>query len=60
MTRFRFVTPHRIGKWYSELGLAQRFAHVIGAGYLDRRTGRFVAYPGTRLETASVAVQPDP
>ena len=52
MTRFRFVTPHRIGKWYTDLELAKRFADAIGAGFLDRRSGRFVAYPGTRLETA--------
>lgn len=57
MTKFRFVTPHRIGKWYNDLSLAQRFASAIGAGFLDRRSGRFVAYPGTRLETATV--QPD-
>jgi hypothetical protein len=54
MIKFRFVTPHRIGKWYSDLGLAQRFANAIGAGFFDRRSGRFVAYPGTRLETATV------
>jgi hypothetical protein len=59
MTKFRFVTPHRIGKWYNDLGLAQRFASVIGAGFLDRRSGRFVPYPGTRLETVSVERQPD-
>jgi len=58
MTKFRFVTPHRIGKWYSDLGLAQRFASMIGAGFLDHRSGRFVAYPGTRLETE--AIQPEP
>ena len=54
MTRFRFVTPHRIGKWYSDLQLAQRFANAIGAGFLDRRSGRFVAYPGTRLEEVQI------
>lgn len=53
MTRFRFVTPHRIGKWYNDLALAQRFANSIGAGFLCNRSGRFVAYPGTRLETAA-------
>ena len=58
MTKFRFVTPHRIGKWYSDLGLAQRFAGAIGAGFLDRRSGRFVAYPGTRLETAVLEQPP--
>ena len=52
MTKFRFITPHRIGKWYGDLQLAQRFAHSIGAGFLDRRSGRFIAYPGTRLEMA--------
>ena len=52
MTRFRFVTPNRIGKWYNDLHLAQRFANAIGAGFLDARSGRFVAYPGTRLEQA--------
>jgi hypothetical protein len=59
MTKFRFVTPHRIGKWYSDLRLAQRFASAIGAGFLDRRSGRFVAYPGTRLETVTVPAQRD-
>ena len=51
MTRFRFVTPHRRGKWYPSLDLAQRFAAAIGAGFLERRSGRFVLYPGVRLET---------
>jgi hypothetical protein len=55
MKKFRFVTPHRIGKWYNDLHLAQRFANAIGAGFLDRSSGRFVAYPGTRLEI----VEPD-
>ena len=59
MTRFRFVTPHRSGKWYHDLGQAQRFANTIGAGFFDRRSGRFVAYPGTRLETAAVPPQPE-
>ena len=51
MTRFRFVTPHRFGKWYPTLNLAQRFAVAIGAGFFDERTGQFVAYRDTRLET---------
>jgi hypothetical protein len=58
MTKFRFVTPHRIGKWYTDLGLAQRFASAIGAGFFDRRTGRFIAYRDTRLETETVPPQP--
>jgi hypothetical protein len=48
---YRFVTPHRCGKWYPSLALAQDQAAHIGAGYLDRRTGSFVAYRETRLET---------
>lgn len=52
MTKFRFVTPHRCGKWYPDLSLAQRFADAIGAGFLERRTGRFVLYPETRLEVS--------
>jgi hypothetical protein len=57
MTRFRFVTPHRIGKWYADLHLAQRFANGIGAGFMDLRSGAFVAYPGTTLETAELPDQ---
>ena len=53
MKRFRFVTPHRAGKWYADLNLAQRLAETIGAGFLERRTGQFVLYPEARLETAS-------
>ena len=52
MTKFRFVTPHRAGKWYDDLRLAQKFANAIGAGFLHPGSGRFVAYPGTRLERA--------
>lgn len=55
MTRYRFVTPNRTGKWYPDLDTAKRFASEIGAGFLDSRTGRFVAYVGTRLEIASAA-----
>jgi hypothetical protein len=61
MTRYRFITPHRTGKWYSDLQTAQRFACKIGAGFLDRLTGKFVAYRETRLERqclASGEVQP--
>jgi hypothetical protein len=50
MLRYRFVTPHRRGKWYPDLKTAQRFAAKIGAGFLERRSGRFFAYPDTRLE----------
>ena len=57
MTKFRFVTSHRIGKWYTDLRLAQRFASTIGAGFLASRSGRFTAYPGTRLETQSASSQ---
>lgn len=49
-TCYRFVTEKRQGKWYPDLTLAQRQAAGIGAGFLETRTGRFVAYLGTRLE----------
>ena len=52
MTRYRFVTPNRTGKWYNDLEQAQRFAHRIGAGFFERMTRRFVAYKDTRLESA--------
>ncbi len=50
MFRYRFVTPHRRGKWYPDLRTAQRFAGAIGAGFLERRSGRFVLYRGAKLE----------
>lgn len=50
MTRYRFITPHRTGKWYNDLRTAQRHACEIGAGFLDSLTGLFVAYVGTKLE----------
>ena len=53
MTKYRFVTPHRAGKWYSDLEQAQRFAERIGAGFFERMTRRFVAYKDTRLERAT-------
>ncbi|KMS59509.1 hypothetical protein V474_09940 [Novosphingobium barchaimii LL02] len=53
MTRYRFVTPHRTGKWYADLKTAQRHACEIGAGFLDEMTGRFVAYVETMLEVAA-------
>jgi len=53
MSKYRFITPHRAGKWYADLNLARRFANAIGAGFLDSRSGEFVAYPGTKLEVAT-------
>ena len=50
MTKFRFVTANIIGKWYSDLQIAQRQAGSIGAGYFDAGSGKFVAYRGTVLE----------
>jgi hypothetical protein len=50
MEFFRFVTPHRKGKWYADLAQAQQRANDIGAGFLDRVSGKFVAYRETRLE----------
>jgi hypothetical protein len=54
MLRYRFVTPHRTGKWYPDLATAQRFAAAIGAGFLETRTGKFVPYRDTRLEVVRV------
>jgi len=50
MQRYRFVTPHRAGKWYPDLETAQRHACEIGAGFLAERSGEFCAYRETRLE----------
>lgn len=58
MSKYRFITPHRAGKWYPDLTLAKRFASAIGAGFFDNRSGEFVAYPGTKLEVAAIAEQP--
>jgi len=58
MTKYRFVTPHRTGKWYADLQEAQRFASAIGAGFLDRLSGRFVAYRHARLEVAEFPDHP--
>ena len=55
MTKYRFVTPHRAGKWYSDLEEAQRFAERIGAGFFESLSRRFVAYKDTRLERADFA-----
>ena len=55
MIRYRFITPHRTGKWYSDLKTAQRFACDIGAGFLDRLSGQFIAYRDTRLESEPVS-----
>lgn len=52
MVHYRFVTPHRCGKWYNDLQTARRFATKIGAGFLDSRSGAFVAYRETKLEVA--------
>lgn len=55
MTRFRFVTPHRAGKWYTDMREAQAHAYRIGAGFLDRISGKFVAYRETRIEQREFA-----
>lgn len=52
MTRYRFITPNRTGKWYADLITAQRHAWTIGAGFRDERSGLFVPYRETRLEVA--------
>lgn len=56
MTKYRFVTPTRTGKWYPTLEQAQHFADKIGAGFFHRLSRRFVAYKDTRLESAEFPV----
>lgn len=56
---YRFVTPHRSGKWYPDLVTAQQQANAIGAGFFETRTGAFYQYPGTRLETQLIDVDDD-
>lgn len=48
--QYRFVTPHRCGKWYPDLDQARQQAERIGAGFRDPLSGLFQAYFGTRLE----------
>ena len=60
MLMYRFVTPHRSGKWYPDQETAKAQASAIGAGFLDTRTGEFAQYPGTRLETQVVMTANDP
>jgi hypothetical protein len=55
MTKYRFVTPHRTGKWYSDLEQAQRCAEKIGAGFFERLSRRFIAYKDTLLECGEFA-----
>ena len=59
MHLYRFVTPHRAGKWYPNLETAQRQACQIGAGFLAERSGEFFAYRETRLEVAEQAAEAD-
>ncbi|MBB3954745.1 hypothetical protein GGR38_001684 [Novosphingobium sediminicola] len=47
---YRYVTAHRVGKWYPDLATAQRFAFKIGAGFMAEKSGQFSSYLGTRLE----------
>ena len=55
MHLYRFITPHRAGKWYRDLATAQRYACAIGAGFLAELTGEFCAYRETRLEVTDIA-----
>ena len=49
MTRYRYVTAERKGKWYNRLADAQAHANAVGAGFLAP-DGTFIAYRGTILE----------
>ena len=53
MTRYRFITKGRKGKWYRSIEEAQRHANAIGAGFLDQLSGQFTPYRGTVLEVGS-------
>jgi hypothetical protein len=55
--QYRFVTPHRAGKWYPDIVTAQEQASAIGAGFRDPRSGQFYQYPGTRLEKQMLATR---
>lgn len=59
MSLYRFVTPHRTGKWYPDLLTAQRQAIAIGAGFLDPRSGMFYAYKDTSLEVSQPSFEDD-
>jgi hypothetical protein len=56
--QYRFVTPHRAGKWYPSIEAAQRNAAKIGAGFFDDHDGVFYRYPNSLLETRSPAEAP--
>ncbi len=56
MTHYRFVTPHRTGKWYPDLLTAQQQAFSIGAGFYDQRSHTFYPYKDTRLEMDGAGV----
>lgn len=49
--QYRFVTPHRRGKWYPSIEIAQENAVKIGAGFFDGRNGKFYQYRESRVET---------
>jgi hypothetical protein len=48
--QYRFVTPHRRGKWYPTIEIAQENAVKIGAGFFDGRDGKFYQYRESRME----------
>lgn len=60
MPLYRFITPHRTGKWYPDLLTAQRQAVAIGAGFFEERSGTFYPYKDTRLEIAHPDFEDDP
>lgn len=60
MPLYRFLTPHRTGKWYPDLLTAQRQAVAIGAGFFDERSGKFYPYRETRLEIDQTDFENDP
>lgn len=57
MTRYRYVTPTRSGKWYPSIEAAQKAANKIGAGFWDDANGAFYCYPQARLEAQPSALR---
>ncbi|AKM09775.1 hypothetical protein [Croceicoccus naphthovorans] len=51
--KYRFVTPHKAGKWYPDLKVAMKQACAIGAGYYDKASGQFFKYRETQLQVRS-------
>lgn len=52
MSRYRYVTPTRKGRWLATKEAAQDAAVKVGAGHRDVATGKFYASLWTKIEEA--------